>query len=102
MTTYLLIPTSLTLPDPSAEEDTSKEFISHAFEEAAEQMALLDVFQDSTIGDDDEDENMSSVGEPEFIITWELPEKLQTDSFKFPHPEENPIIPAKGTTLTCM
>ncbi|KAG0694726.1 hypothetical protein DFH29DRAFT_985177 [Suillus ampliporus] len=73
---YSLIPTSLTLADPSPEEDTSEESTLHAFEEAAEQAALSDVLQDGAIGDDDE-EDTSSMGEPEFIIIWELPEVFE-------------------------
>lgn len=61
------------LADPTPEEYTSEEPIPYASEEAPEQVALSDIFQDGAI-DDDDDEDASSIGEPEFVITWELPE----------------------------
>ncbi|KIK32257.1 hypothetical protein CY34DRAFT_19173 [Suillus luteus UH-Slu-Lm8-n1] len=75
---YSLIPTSLTLLDSSPKEDTIEESIPHAFEEGPEQVALSDVLQDSTIGDkdDQDDDEDKSMGEPEYVITWQLPENL--------------------------
>lgn len=81
---YSLIPTSLTLLDPSPEEDTAEESIPDAFEEGPEQAALSDVLQDGTIGDeDDEDEDEDkSMGEPEYVITWQLPEVRPDISYR--------------------
>jgi hypothetical protein len=62
------------LADPTPEEYTSEEPIPYASEEAPEQAALSDIFQDGAIDDDEEEEDASSIGEPEFVITWELPE----------------------------
>lgn len=64
------------LADPTPEEYTSEEPIPYASEEAPEQAALSDIFQDGAIDNDEEEEeeDASSIGEPEFVITWELPE----------------------------
>jgi hypothetical protein len=78
---YSLIPTSLTLLDPSPEEDTVEESVPHAFEEGPEQAALSDILQDGTIGDEDDDED-KSMGEPEYVITWQLPEVPSNISYR--------------------
>jgi len=73
---YLLIPTSLTLIDPSPKEDIVEESVPRTFEEGPEQVALSDVLQDSTISDEDDkdDDKDKCMGEPEYVITWQLPE----------------------------
>jgi hypothetical protein len=73
---YSLIPTSLTLLDPSPEEDIVEESVPHTFEEGPEQVALSDVLQDGTISDEDDedDDEDKCMGEPEYVITWQLPE----------------------------
>ncbi|KAG1740564.1 hypothetical protein EDD22DRAFT_982220 [Suillus occidentalis] len=101
---YSLIPTSLTLLDPSPEEDIIEESVPHTFEEGPEQVVLSDVLQDGTISDEDDedDDEDKSMGEPEYIITWQLPENLQNDHFKIPSPKENPIKHTKDISQTCM
>ncbi|KAG1845653.1 hypothetical protein F4604DRAFT_1595417 [Suillus subluteus] len=65
-----LVPTSLALADPSPEDDTD-EYNAPAFEEAIEETALMDIFPEGTVSDDEDDEGME---QPEFTISWELPE----------------------------
>ncbi|KAG2111091.1 hypothetical protein DEU56DRAFT_936200, partial [Suillus clintonianus] len=67
---YRLVPTSLALADPSPEDDTD-EYNAPAFEEAIEEAALVDIFPEGTVTDDEDDEG---VEQPEFTISWELPE----------------------------
>ncbi|KAG1878248.1 hypothetical protein F4604DRAFT_1880298 [Suillus subluteus] len=66
---YRLVPTSLSLADPSTEDDTDEHVAS--FEDVAEEAVLLDILPDNTASDDDDDE---AVGKTEFRIIWELPE----------------------------
>ncbi|KAG1836304.1 hypothetical protein F4604DRAFT_1886125 [Suillus subluteus] len=66
---YRLVPTSLSLADPSTEDDTDEHVAS--FEDVAKEAVLLDILPDNTASDDDDDE---AVGKTEFRIIWELPE----------------------------
>ncbi|KAG1888274.1 hypothetical protein F4604DRAFT_1877402 [Suillus subluteus] len=66
---YRLVPTSLSLADPSTEDDTDEHVAS--FEDVAEEAVLLDILPDNTASDDDDDE---AIGKTEFRIIWELPE----------------------------
>ncbi|KAG1854571.1 hypothetical protein F4604DRAFT_1685944 [Suillus subluteus] len=93
-TVYNSIPISLALPDPSPEDDTGEDYF--VAEEAAEDAVLSDILPDSTVSDDKEE----TVGKPEFIICWELPEDLHMDAFKLPRPKESIIVPASGTPPT--
>ncbi|KAG1879878.1 hypothetical protein F4604DRAFT_1923085 [Suillus subluteus] len=93
---YRLVPTSLALDEPSPENDTD-EYTVPAFEEAVEEAVLMDVLPDGTISDDEDDE---VIAEPEFTISWELPENLHTDTFKVPCPEDHVIVPCSGTPPT--
>ncbi|KAG1775772.1 hypothetical protein EV702DRAFT_1198975 [Suillus placidus] len=93
---YRLVPTALALADPSPEDDTD-EYNAPAFKEANEEAVLMDILPEGTVSDNKDDEG---VEEPEFTISWELPENLRTDTFKVPRPEEHIIVPASGTPPT--
>ncbi|KAG1892710.1 hypothetical protein F4604DRAFT_1672662 [Suillus subluteus] len=66
-----LVPTSLALAEPSPEDDTD-ECIAPAFEDG-EEVAFTDILPDDTVSDDEDEEAME---EPEWTITWTLPEIL--------------------------
>ncbi|KAG1887308.1 hypothetical protein F4604DRAFT_1917113 [Suillus subluteus] len=93
---YRLVPTSLALDEPSPKNDTD-EYTVPAFEEAVEEAVLMEILPDGTISDDEDDE---VIAEPEFTISWELPENLRTDTFKVPRPEDHVIVPCSGTPPT--
>ncbi|KAG1721819.1 uncharacterized protein EDB91DRAFT_1088335 [Suillus paluster] len=62
---YQLVPTSLTLADPSPEDDTDK-YLAPTLEEVVEEVALMDILPNGTVSDDKHDE---AVEEPQFTIT---------------------------------
>ncbi|KAG1774666.1 hypothetical protein EV702DRAFT_1200022 [Suillus placidus] len=93
---YSLVPMSLALDEPSPEDDTDED-TEPLFEEAIEEAVLMDVLPDSSISDDEDGEVMA---EPEFTISWELPENLSTDPFKVPHPEDRIIVSSSGPLPT--
>ncbi|KAG2121677.1 hypothetical protein BD769DRAFT_1629375 [Suillus cothurnatus] len=77
---------------PSPKEDIVEESVPHTFEEGPEQVALSDVLQDSTISDEDDkdDDKDKCMGEPEYVITWQLPEDISQTCMRpaqdsFPH-----------------
>ncbi|KAG2156682.1 uncharacterized protein EDB93DRAFT_1238950 [Suillus bovinus] len=93
---YRLVPTSLALDEPSPEDDTDKDIVP-AFKEAVEEAVLMDVLPHGTISDDEDDE---VIPEPEFTISWELPENLRKDTFKVPRREDLVIVPSSSAPPT--